>query len=84
MTVKTDTIIRTVVLALALINQILVSTGHSILPISDEQLTEAITLAITIGSSAWAWWKNNSFTQAALEGDKVMHELKERNKASAK
>ena len=62
MKIKTDTIIRTVVLALALINQILTSTGHSVIPITDDQVTELITLAFTIGTSVWAWWKNNSFT----------------------
>ena len=76
-TVKADTIIRTVVLVVALINQILTSTGHSIIPISDEQITEAITLCITITSSVWAWWKNNSFTQAALRADEQMRLEKE-------
>ena len=27
-----------------------------------------------------AFWKNNSFTQAAIEGDKLMHELKNEGK----
>ena len=27
-------------------------------------------------SSAAAWWKNNSFTAAAIEGDKRMNSLK--------
>lgn len=77
MKIKTDTIIRTIVLAVALINQILTSTGHSMIPVSDEQITELITLVITIGASLWAWWKNNSFTQKAIEADKLLDELKE-------
>jgi len=72
LTVKPDTIIRTVVLIVALINQILTSTGHTIIPVSDEQITELITLCVTIASSVWAWWKNNSFTQAALRADVQM------------
>ena len=78
MKIKTDTIIRTVVLALALINQILTSTGHSVIPITDDQVTELITLAFTIGTSVWAWWKNNSFTQAALAGDALKDEIRAR------
>lgn len=70
--VKPDTIIRTVVLIIALINQILTSTGHAVIPVSDEQITEAITLFFTIVTSIWAWWKNNSFTQAALNADEFM------------
>ena len=75
--VKTETIIRTVILVLALINQVLTSLGKPVIPVSDEELTEALTLTITIVVSIWSWWKNNSFTQAALEADEVMRRLKE-------
>lgn len=74
--VKTETIVRTVILIVALINQGLTISGHSLLPITDEQITEIITLVITIGASLWAWWKNNSFTKNAIEADKVLDELK--------
>lgn len=75
--VNRDTIIRTVILFVALINQILTSTGHTIIPVSDDQIAEVITLAVTIGASVWAWWKNNSFTREAIKADAVMRELKE-------
>lgn len=74
--VKIDTIVRTVVLVVALINQALTLSGHSILPISDEQISEVITLVFTVGASLWAWWKNNSFTKNAIEADKVLDQLK--------
>ena len=73
---KTDTIIRTIVLALALINQILTSTGHSVIPITDGQVTELVTLLFTIGASLWAWWKNNSFTRDAQKADEYLKTLK--------
>ena len=76
MKVKAETIVRTIVLALALINQILTATGHSVIPVNNEQVAELVSLIITIGASLWAWWKNNSFTQAALKADEVMRELK--------
>lgn len=69
MTIKTDTIVRTVVLALALINQILSATGHAVLPIEDAQVETLITTAVTVAASLWAWWKNNSFSQSALRAD---------------
>lgn len=75
--IKTDTIVRTIVLVIALVNQILTSTGRSPIPISDEEVTELISLILTIGASAWAWWKNNSFTQAALRADETMKMEKE-------
>ena len=51
--------------------------GVSPLPIEDEQVETIITTAWTVIAAAWAWWKNNIFTQAALEGDKLMHSLKD-------
>lgn len=80
MKIKTDTIVRTVILVIALINQILTTTGHSIIPVTDEQITEVITLGITIGASVWAWWKNNSFTKNAIEADEVLADLKASDK----
>lgn len=76
MTIKTDTIIRTLVLIVALINQALTVTGKSILPITDDQISEIVTLVITIGASLWAWWKNNSFTKPAIKADEVLAKLK--------
>lgn len=76
MKVKAETIIRTITLALALANQILTSTGHSVIPVSDDQIAEVITLAITVGASLWAWWKNNSFTHAAIQADQTLDALR--------
>lgn len=76
MKISAGTIARTVVLALALINQLLAAFGYSVIPIEDETVNSLISAAFTIISAVTAWWKNNSFTKAALEGDKVMNELK--------
>ena len=75
--IKTETIVRTVILIVALINQALTVAGKSLLPITDDQISEIITLAITIGASLWAWWKNNSFTKHAIEADRVLDKLRE-------
>lgn len=76
MKISTDTIIRTIVLVVALINQVLTATGKNPLPFSDDVIYEAVTLAVTIGASVWAWWKNNSFTKAAIEADQYLKGLK--------
>ena len=76
MRISTDTIIRTLVLIVALINQILTAVGKNPLPFSDDVIYEAVTLAVTIGASVWAWWKNKSFTAAAIEADKYLKDLK--------
>lgn len=74
--VSKDTIARTIVLAVALVNQVLTILGLNPLPFSDNQIYEAITAVFTVIASVIAWWKNNSFTQAALKGDEVMNEEK--------
>ena len=75
--ISAGTIARTIILLLALINQCLSMAGGSPLPIEDEQVETIITTAWTVIAALIAWWKNNSFTQAALEGDKLMHTLKD-------
>ena len=79
--IKTDTIIRTICLALALINQLLSAFGKSPLPIKDEQVEVLVSYGLTVAMAVWNWWKNNSFTQAALAGDALMHALKGRKDA---
>lgn len=74
--IETGTIVRTAVLGLALANQILSATGHPIIPIEDAQLETLITTGLTVGASLVAWWKNNSFTTAALEADKTYDRLR--------
>lgn len=75
-TIETATIVRTVCLTLALVNQLLSNAGHAVLPIADEQVETLVTTVITIGVAVWNWWKNNSFTQAALAGDELKNSLK--------
>lgn len=76
MNITSGTIARTICLCLALVNQILTATGHSVINISDESVNTLISTGFTIVTAIVAWWKNNSFTQSALKADEVMRELK--------
>ena len=76
--ISAGTIARTIILLLALINQCLSMAGVSPLPIEDEQVEAIITTAWTVIAALIAWWKNNSFTQAALAGDALKNEIKAR------
>lgn len=75
-TISAGTIARTLILALALLNQVLSLTNHSIIPIEEETINAAVTTICTIGAAVCSWWKNNSFTSAARKGDRIMHTLK--------
>ena len=81
-TVTPGTIARTLILALALINQILTASGHSIIAVSDDDINTLITTGFTVVSALLAWWKNNSFTRPALKADEVMREEKQCEKAA--
>lgn len=76
MKTKTETIIRTVLLALALLNQILLALGKNPLPFSQDELYGIFSAIATTAGALWAWWKNNSFTKNALRADQYLEELK--------
>jgi len=74
------TITRTIALILALVNQVLSSTGHSVLPIEDENIEVFVTAGLTIVTALLNWWKNNSFTQNAIAADKFLECLQAKDK----
>lgn len=76
MRISKGTIIRTICLILALVNLTLETFGKKIIPISDEQISELVTLIFTIVTSIAAFWKNNSFTKEAIIADGIMREMK--------
>ena len=78
--ISVGTVIRTVCLLLALVNLTLETFGKNIIPISDEQVSELITLIFTIVTSVTAFWKNNSFTQEAIIADGLMKDMKNTKK----
>ncbi|MBQ2859214.1 MAG: phage holin [Alphaproteobacteria bacterium] len=56
---KISILVRTCVLFVALINQLLMVFGYSILPISEQQISELCTALFTIAAALWNWWTNN-------------------------
>ena len=70
--VTSQTWVRTIVLIIALIGQLLVILGRKTEAINIDQWTEYVTYAVTAISSIWAWWKNNSFTQQAQDADNIL------------
>lgn len=75
-----ETWIRTMVLILTLLNQILNVCGINPLPFSEEQAYEGFSMALATLASLWTWWKNNSFTKAAVEADEILKSKREAQK----
>ncbi|MCL7871075.1 MULTISPECIES: phage holin [Bacillus] len=73
------TVIRTVLLFMALINQTLILFGKPILPISEDQVTslaETLYLAgsmiFTIVTTLLAWFKNNYVTEKGKQQKEIL------------
>ncbi len=77
--ISKGTVIRTVLLIAALVNQVLLAIGKSPLPIESEQAQQLISLLFTGAASLIAWWKNNSFTKNAIAADEVLATLQQEN-----
>lgn len=80
MNISIGTIARTAALALALTNQILSAAGKPVLPIEDSQLETLVTTGLTVAASLAAWWKNNSFTPAAIKADAALKAFRSADK----
>lgn len=80
MTIKTSTIIRTIVLFLTLLNSILTMSGINPLPFSEEEMYEIVSGIATLIATLWAWWENNSFTSAAIKADEEYERIKAEEK----
>lgn len=75
------TLIRTIVLVVALINQFLVAAGLNPIPGSEEAWGEVIATVFTFVAAAIAWFKNNYIT---AKGKKQKEVLKREGLTNAK
>lgn len=75
MKISKGTIIRTILLAVALINELLTATGKAPINLGSETVEEIVSFAFLFGSSVAAWWKNNSFSQNAICTDRILKTL---------
>lgn len=72
--------IRTIIFAAMVINLILGAFGLPSLDLGTESIEQVAVLVITIFTFLEAFWKNNSFTNSAIEADKKYKELEEEKK----
>lgn len=68
--VTIQTWVRTLILIVALVNQALVVFGVSNKEIDLNSWANYGTYLLTVITSIWSWWKNNSFTLDAQSADK--------------
>lgn len=68
------TIIRTVLLFIALVNQFLVMFGKPVLPIDSELIEQVISGLFTIVTTLIAWFKNNYVTKTGKQQKSILLE----------
>ena len=73
---KKSTIIRSICLLIVLINMVLKATGKDVINIDESQIYDFVEMLISVGIIVLSWWKNNSFTENAIEADKYLEELR--------
>lgn len=83
-TISADTIARTIILLLALVNQLLAIFGHSTISFAENDIYQIISACWTVAASLAAWWKNNSFTRLACEADTWRKQQLEQQQESQK
>lgn len=83
-TISADTIARTIILLLALVNQLLAVFGHSAIAFAENDIYQIVSACWTVAAALAAWWKNNSFTRLACEADKWRKQQLEQQQAVKK
>jgi len=74
------TLIRTLVLIVALVNQALVAFGLSPVPFTAAEIEAGLSTLFTVLATLWTWWKNNDVTPEAKQATKHMQALKAKKK----
>jgi SPP1 family holin len=77
MKVSKSTIVRTILVALVIINFILERNGVDIIPTDEHFILMLVETVIEIAVIAVGFWKNNSFSQKAIKADAFLKELRE-------
>lgn len=80
--VSAGTIARTIVFAVAWINQLFAFNGLPVIDFDPDATYLAISSTITFVVSVWTYWKNNSFTAAAKAGDLIMGRVRKSGEMS--
>ena len=77
MKISKGTIVRTISLAIVIINIVLKKFGVDLINVSENEILEAVEMLIEVAVIIVSFWKNNSYTQNAIKADEFLKNLKE-------
>ena len=72
--VKVGTWVRGILLIISFVNMALSAAGKAPIPADYNELYTIVSVIFSILVAISAYWKNNSFTEAAQTADKFLHE----------
>lgn len=75
--ISKGTIVRTVMIAIVIINMILKKFGLGIINADENTVASIVETVIEVGAIIAAWWYNNSFSNAAKKADRFFKAVKE-------
>ena len=77
MGITKSTIVRTILVLLVLINFVLEKCGVDLIPVDESLIFMFVETAIEIAILVVGFWKNNSFTENAINADQFLKALRE-------
>lgn len=77
MKISKSTIVRTILVALVIINFILERCGVDVIPTDEHTVLMFVETVIEIAVLAVGFWKNNSFSEKAIKADEFLKQLRE-------
>lgn len=77
MTISKSTIVRTILVVLVIINFILEKCGVDVIPTDENMILMFVETGIEIAVIIVSFWKNNSFSEAAIKADAFLKQLRE-------
>ena len=76
MKISKGTIVRTIMLVILIINLILKQLGYELINVSESQVLSVVEMLIEIAVIVVSFWKNNSYTEKAIEADEFLQDLR--------
>ena len=77
MKISKGTIVRTAMLFVVVMNIVLRHFNIDVLNVSESEILSLVEAVIEVAVIAVGFWKNNSYTQKAIEADEFLRNLRE-------
>lgn len=75
--ISKGTIARTIMLIIVVVNMVLQHFGIDIIKVDESQVLSFVEIALELAVIITTFWKNNSFTDKAIQADNFLKTLKE-------